>query len=183
MTMGEHVYNGSDRIMDHLLETKKLKEKLALNKIDLESFNQGKEWVTFANDELASLLYPNICRTIGDSYEAFAYVNQVSNFSFIQKIMIRGLGSLAMYVAAARVKKKKNIVDEARDLEDALLKLENEGLAGKEFLSGLSGPNIGDIAVYGTLRSIQGLPAHDRFVVKRGGDLYAWYERMAQKVG
>jgi hypothetical protein len=63
-----------------------------------------KEWLRFANDELASLLYPNICRTWSDSYQAFSYVAKIDSFSTIQKISIQLLGSVAMYLAASRVK-------------------------------------------------------------------------------
>jgi hypothetical protein len=62
------------------------------------------EWIAFTNDRLASLLYPNICRTLGDSYTAFGYVDKVPQFGFWQRQSIRALGSVAMYLAASRVK-------------------------------------------------------------------------------
>ena len=63
-------------------------------------------WVTYANQELAVLLYPNLCPTLYDSYQAFAYINDDTNqFSYWQKLSIRLVGSLAMYLAASRVKR------------------------------------------------------------------------------
>lgn len=62
------------------------------------------EWLRFANDELAALLYPNICRTWSDSYQAFSYVHKIDSFSTIQKMSIQLLGSVAMHFAASRVK-------------------------------------------------------------------------------
>lgn len=63
------------------------------------------DWTAFTNEKLAPLLYPNICRTLADSYTAFGYVNHAdSPFTWMQKQSIRTLGSLAMYLAASRVK-------------------------------------------------------------------------------
>jgi hypothetical protein len=62
------------------------------------------QWVSFSDDELAPLLYPNMCRSIGDAYAAFGYVQNVSEFTQSQKFAIRSVGSLAMFIAASRVK-------------------------------------------------------------------------------
>jgi hypothetical protein len=61
--------------------------------------------------------------------------------------------------------------------------LEKEGLGeSKKFLSGKEEPHMGDLAVYGTLRSVEGLPTHTEFVQNRGGTILEWYEQMAAKV-
>jgi hypothetical protein len=73
----------------------------------LESFatsSSAKRWVSVSDDELAPLLYPNMCRTIGDAYAAFGYVQSIPEFSRLQRLAIRGIGSFAMYMAANRVK-------------------------------------------------------------------------------
>jgi len=62
-------------------------------------------WSEFALEELAPLLYPNMCRTLGDSFRAFGYVNSVGSFGAVDRMLIRGLGSVAMYVAASKVKR------------------------------------------------------------------------------
>jgi len=73
---------------------------------DFAESESAKYWIQYANDDLASLLYPNICRTLGDSYVAFGYVQTVDAFSPMQRVAIRSLGSLAMYFAASKVKSK-----------------------------------------------------------------------------
>lgn len=73
---------------------------------DFTSSPSAIKWTAFANDELAALLYPNICKTWSDSYRAFAYVNNVPAFSTLDKLFIRGIGSLAMYLAASKIKCK-----------------------------------------------------------------------------
>ena len=88
----DEVVKGSDEIMQALLHRTELDP------------NAGQEWVDFANDELAHLLYPNICASLGDAYQAFGYVDRVDSFSYFQKMAIQSAGSVAMYLAASRVK-------------------------------------------------------------------------------
>jgi hypothetical protein len=78
---------------------------------------------------------------------------------------------------------KRNISDERQALNDALTRLEEEGLKGNAtFLSGTDEPHLGDIAVFGTLRSIEGLPTYTEAVQNRGGPIPAWYEHMTAKL-
>lgn len=75
----------------------------------MQQFNESEgaqRWKKFAADDLAALLYPNICGSLSDSYRAFGYVESVDSFSNMQKLAIRSLGALAMYFAASKVKCK-----------------------------------------------------------------------------
>lgn len=110
--------NGSDAIVDVLLQHPAVREHILARSPSLkdnwEDFtspsSEDKDWVKFANKDLAALLYPNICATLGDSYKAFGYVNQVDAFSSLQKLSIRFAGSFAMYMAASRIKCKYGAV-------------------------------------------------------------------------
>ncbi|CAB9513245.1 Prostaglandin E synthase 2 [Seminavis robusta] len=185
MVDGEQV-NGSDEIVSKLINhpfiASSLQEKLdaTMTTVTFAESEGSKKWEQFARDDLASLLYPNICRTWSDSYEAFSYVKDVESFSSFQKFAIQNVGSLAMYYAASKIKQKRNITDERQALNDALVQLEEEGLGeGKQFLSGKDKPNLGDVAVFGTLRSIEGLPTHDEVMQGREQTaLVDWYQRM-----
>jgi microsomal prostaglandin-E synthase 2 len=98
--------NGSDDIVSALMKHPSIQERWK----DHALFQVHDDtWVSFANDELAALIYPNLCRTLRESYQAFGYVDDVTAFSNIQKMMIRTLGSLAMYMAASRVKSKSEM--------------------------------------------------------------------------
>jgi hypothetical protein len=80
---------------------------------------------------------------------------------------------------------KRGITDERAALMQLLEQLEGEGLGGgKKYLSGCEAPNLGDVAVYGTLRSIEGLPAHSRIFENRDPErpLSAWYKRMKTQI-
>lgn len=78
---------------------------------------------------------------------------------------------------------KRGITDERQALNEALTKWEEDGLAGgNRFASGKEEPNMGDLAVFGTLSAVEGLPAHLEAVEQRGGALSDWYDRMKQQV-
>mmetsp|Transcript_11948 Transcript_11948/g.25870 ORF Transcript_11948/g.25870 Transcript_11948/m.25870 type:complete len:303 (+) Transcript_11948:78-986(+) len=193
--------NGSNEIVDVLLEHPYVESTLqnrwmhatttssssipddeaagAMNMDVFRSSDAATKWSAFANDDLAALMYPNICRTLRDSYQAFGYVGDVPTFSPVQKAMIKGIGSLAMYFAASKIKKKRGIDDEQESLGEAILSFEKDGLGGgsKMFSSGLSQPNLGDISLFGTLRSVEGLPAHD-IALSHSDVVKNWYLRM-----
>ena len=183
--------NGSDDIMDALLQNHTIQASLAAKwkskDMTLSDFidKNDQSWTKFANDDLATLLYPNLCRTWSDSYKAFHYVHSVDTFSGVQKVLVQWVGSFAMYMAASKIKKKRGILDEVKALDDVLTKFENDGLDNgkKQFVSGKEVPNLGDIAIFGTLRSIEGLPAHEQAVKSRkSGVIQEWYTRMKIQV-
>lgn len=103
--------NGSDDIVKTILKQPNIESFLSkkLQNVSLEQFSESpevKRWVAFAKDDLATLLYPNICRTWNDSYKAFEYVKNVDTFSPFQKAAVQNVGSLAMYFAASKIKSK-----------------------------------------------------------------------------
>jgi len=83
-----------------------------------------------------------------------------------------------MYMAASKVKSKRNITDEKASLSEALDRYESEGLLnGKQ-----SHPDLGDIAMFGVLYSVRGLNAHDYAIEQRGGAVKEWYDRMSKQI-
>ena len=190
----EEQVNGSEQIIDALLQTEHVQQYLqsrwndeSSNKDDdvmtmqqFQNSENSQKWMRFAVDDLAALLYPNICGTLGDSYDAFSYVKNVDSFTGGQKFSIQMLGSLAMYFAASRVKSKRNITDEKKALKEALDQFEHDGLDdGKlSFCSGVSTPDLGDLAMFGVLYSVNGLQAHTDSIQLRGGAVKEWYDRM-----
>jgi len=182
---GAIVWKGSDAIVDGLLQqewvTERLKDKLG-DAMSLEEFAEQAEWVEYTNQKLAVLLYPNLCPTLSDSYRAFAYVNSVPEFSGWQRFWIRSIGAFAMYMAASRVKKKHQIQDERQALEEVLEKpVQHLTRNGAKFLSGRSEPHVGDLAVFGALRGIQGTPIQ-REILEQRPVLAEWYRRMEEKL-
>lgn len=180
----EKQINGSKNINAVLLEIPSLRDTLEKkwmekasdsNCMDISKFTSSNatKWNDFANEELAPILYPNICNTLSESRNAFAYVHNVKEFSKIQKMMIQGIGSIAMYFAASKIKcelflpfvsyqdrftgliltylfsvfyfeAKRNITDERAALRDILTKWEEEGLDHGHNMFG-SGMNVPDL--------------------------------------
>ena len=187
--------NGSDDIVQALLEHKYVQSTLESRWRDeggsaemmtmdtFQSSENSNKWADFASNDLAGLMYPNICRTLSDSFAAFGYVDNVATFTPIQKGLIKGVGSLAMYMAASKIKKKRNIDDEQEALREAIRKFELEGLDGgnKSFGSGQNHPDLGDVTVYGTLTSVKGLPAFD-MALGTSPIVHEWYERMEKEM-
>ena len=110
----EKQVNGSEEILNTLLNSpyvEKILSKQWSNDTEptmtMQQFKESenaKKWFRFAADDLGAVLYPNICGTLGDSFDAFSYVKNVDSFTGFQKMSIQYLGSLAMYFAASRVK-------------------------------------------------------------------------------
>ena len=112
-----HQVNGSEHILESILNLSHVKQTLEERWADengcepmtMQQFQKSENallWTRFAADHLAALLYPNICGSLSDSYDAFGYVKSVDSFSALQKISIQYLGALAMYFAASKVKCK-----------------------------------------------------------------------------
>lgn len=186
--------NGSEEINQALLSVpsviKGLSEK---NKLSIDIFQNSpsaKQWQTFAKDELAPIIYPNICSSLPESYQAFGYVDHVREFTGMQKIMIKGLGSLAMYFAASKIKQKRNITDEREALRNALKTWKEDGLdnGAKDYGSGSNSPDLGDLAMFGVIHSVKGLNAHDEMILGKGDGhdvdpvVLEWYLRMEEQV-
>ena len=110
-TYNDQVWKGSDVITEGILSLddvqRNLTEKWQGTDMTMDDFRDNAKdefWVSFTNDKLASLLYPNICANYADSYAAFGYVQHVKSFGWFQKQSIRAIGALAMYMAASKVK-------------------------------------------------------------------------------
>ena len=151
------------------------------------STESAKQWSKFASEEVSSLMYPNLCNTLGNSYRAFGYVDSstsTNNFTTLQKVMIKCIGSVAMYFAASKIKAKHKITNEKEALRTAIQHWETMGLqhGRTNFGSGSAvSPDLGDLAMYGTLKSVEGLPAFD-LAIQDNPIVKDWYYRMQHEV-
>lgn len=146
--------NGTEEILPHDYNPSGAEED------GFASGESSKRWQDFARNRLATLLYPNICRTLGDSFRAFNYVHSGANsFSALQKYSVQYVGSLAMYFAASKIKEKYKIDDVQIALDEVLAELESElAKSGSGFLGNAQAPHLGDLSVFGVLKGLEGLP-------------------------
>merc|ERR1712232_1427128 len=138
------------------------------------------KWLEYADKELAVLLFPNITRSFGESFEAFAYISEVPTFSAGNKAANRFAGSVAMWLANGKLKKKYNITDERGQLSEALSRW-TSAIGDGPFLKG-SSICLADVAVYGVISSIRGLSAYTE-MLKSNPALAAWIDQVRTALG
>jgi microsomal prostaglandin-E synthase 2 len=138
-----------------------------------------QEWSEWADKKLAVMLYPNITRTMGESWECFGYIDNVESWSYPTRISAKVLGTAAMSLANGKIKTKYGIVDERLELKQCLLTW-TDALKGKDFLHGDS-ITMPDILVFGVLRAIEGLQTFT-FIMEENQGLKAWYDRVKVKI-
>jgi microsomal prostaglandin-E synthase 2 len=147
----------------------------------LESDGNRTNWVKWVDTSLAVLLFPNITRNFPESWQAFAYIENVETFTLPQKLMNRILGPIAMWAAQGKIKKKYNIEDERSAMFDAIYQWADEVEAGQGTFQGGDSPSMADVCVFGCLRSITGLDTHTEVV--NDPRILQWYKSMVAAVG
>lgn len=178
--IGEEVVPDSPIILQHLLELlAKDKSERARAVAASAKDEKVKEWVVWADKELAVLLFPNLTRTFEESYQAFGYVNDVPGFNMMDKVANQWIGATAMWLAQGKIKKKYNISDEREALATCIHKWV-AALEQKDFMGG-SAPNLADLAVFGVLRAAEGFETSHHLLLQ--SEVGPWYTRMAAAVG
>jgi microsomal prostaglandin-E synthase 2 len=163
----EHIINS---VKDYLVKNGSISKHDA----DEMAAEDTAKWMQWCDKRLAVLLYPNITRSFGESWQCFEYASSVPTWSFVEKYSNRFLGPIAMLFANSKIKKKYNIVDERKELEEVLLEWIT-ALNGKDYLHG-DKITMPDLLVFGILRSIEGFDTFD-FVMSNDA-LRQWYGRV-----
>jgi microsomal prostaglandin-E synthase 2 len=137
------------------------------------------EWNEWSEKKLAVMLYPNITRTLEESWECFEYAGKVPTWNAAQQLLVRVAGTAAMSLANGKIKKKYNIVDERKELKETV-NVWCTALQGRKFLHGEK-PTMPDIQVYGVLRSIQGLRTFNELMAENAV-LKTWYHNVEKSM-
>ena len=138
-----------------------------------------EEWTEWSEKKLAVMLYPNITRTMDESWECFSYADNVETWSKFQQILVRVVGTVAMSLANGKIKKKYNIIDERKELKE-VINVWCDALKGQKFLHG-DKVTMPDIMVYGVLKSIQGLRTFNE-IMADNAILKVWYDHVEQAI-
>jgi len=139
------------------------------------------KWLQYADKELAVLLFPNITRSFGESFEAFRYVSEVPTFGPGTKVANQLAGSLAMWLANGKLKKKYNITDERKQLFETVGTW-TAAVGDGPFLNGAATPTLADVVVYGVISAIRGLAAHKE-LMDSSPALATWCGHMRAAIG
>ena len=167
--------NDSSPIIEHITEdvlkgsSKMMKEHSGLFTKDTD------KWGEWSEKRLAVYLYPNITRSMEESWECFGYTEDVSEWSPVNRVGTRVMGTLAMTMANGKIKKKYSIVDERKELQLCLNEWV-EALGNKQYLHG-DKITLPDLMVFGILRSIEGLSTFVEMMANNPA-LEAWFKRV-----
>ena len=168
----------SGDIIDAISQAVKDKSLISTIAIDQEFFpSDTLKWTEWSEKKLAVMLYPNITRSFDESWECFAYSNDVETWNFVHKLLVRTIGPAAMFMAHGKIKKKYGIVDERKELKAVLEEWCGalESSSGK-FLHG-NQLTMPDIQVFGVLRSIAGLRTFNE-IMEENATLKKWYDNV-----
>lgn len=138
-----------------------------------------QQWSEWSEKKLAVLLYPNITRNFTESWECFAYTQDVDAWNPVMQLVTRSAGAAAMLVANGKIKKKYNIVDERAELKSEL-KIWSDALGNNTFLHG-DKITMPDLMVFGVLRSIQKMRTFNE-IMEENDVLKRWYENVAKSI-
>jgi glutathione S-transferase len=121
------------------------------------------------------MLYPNIARSLSESWECFGYVNNVDAWSNFEKGLTRIFGAGFMTLASKKIKQKYSIVDERKELMNALEEW-TDAIGSNNYLHG-DEITMPDLMVHGVLRSIA-FTSTFREIMKSNESLRDWYKRV-----
>lgn len=152
------------------------------SKITAEEAQNDAVWCKWVDDWLVHLLPANIYRTPTEAIESFDYLlNPQYNFGTLERLSARYVGASVMYlVTKYKLNKKYNITQPREQFYEAVNKW-IDALGDNEFMSGTHRPSRADLAVYATVRSVEGTAVF--------GDLLAntrmekWFTSMKAAVG
>lgn len=132
-----------------------------------------EHWMEWSEKRLAVMLYPNITRSFEESWECFAYSDNVPTWNAFERFTVRGAGATAMFFANGKIKKKYGIVDERQALKDVLVEW-TTALGEKKYLHGEQ-ITLPDLMVYGVLRSIRSTKTF-REIMETNTTLKRWFD-------
>nr|CAG4635544.1 EOG090X08KD [Artemia franciscana] len=154
-------------------------------KIDL-TLKEERKWRRWADSTLVHQLSPNVYRTWEEALQAFKYFSMAGDWENIfpdwQRQIVIYVGALAMYFVGKRLKKRHNLRDDVRQslYEEVNIWLKALQKKGTPFMGG-NAPDLGDLAVYGCLNSIEGCKAFQDLLVNT--KIRHWYENMRNAIG
>merc|ERR1712062_420730 len=149
---------------------------------DQEKFRNELKWRQWADDKLVHVIAPNIYRSGTEALDSFRTITQKGYYGDdkwwgrLYKFSAEMLGSTAMYyLCKYKLNKKYNLKEDVREsLTDDVNEWLTE-LGSKKFHGG-DKPDLADLAVYGTLKSMEDMDAFSDMISQT--KISTWYGRM-----
>ncbi|XP_065186586.1 prostaglandin E synthase 2-like [Sycon ciliatum] len=156
-----------------LIPTLSEKERIAAKR------EEELRWRKWVDDTFVHMLPPNIYRSAAEAKQAFDYISSVGNFGFFEAVAAQVIGATVMYMLAGRLKERYNLKE---DVRESLYDCGNEwmeAVGDRKFLGGEK-PNMADLAVFGTLTSVEGFDAFKDLM--ENTPMRPWWDRMVAVV-
>ncbi|XP_054275499.1 prostaglandin E synthase 2-like [Macrosteles quadrilineatus] len=150
-----------------------------------EEMEEERKWRKWADNTLVHTLSPNVYRTKEEALQAFEWFSEVGEWDRLfpswERNLIVYAGAYAMLFIGKRLKKRHNLKDNVRlSLYDECNNwMRNLKKKNATFLGGKQ-PNLGDLAVYGVLSSIEGCIAFEDLL--KNTSIGSWYWPMKKLV-
>lgn len=142
---------------------------------------QDDEWLAWVDNTLVHYLPPLIHPSIAKSFKNLGLVMVGNNDGAVKRLFVRVAGALVMPRVANKMKLKHNIQNPAVEFQAAIAHWVDAGLAGKAFYGGEQ-PSMVDTAVFGVLRSAQGMGILEAAAVTNPA-FGNWYEACRPMMG
>ena len=142
---------------------------------------QDDEWLAWVDNTLVHYLPPLIHPSIAKSFKNLGLVMAGNNDGAVKRLFVRVAGALVMPRVANKMKLKHNIQNPAVEFQAAIAHWVDAGLAGKAFYGGEQ-PSMVDTAVFGVLRSAQGMGILEAAAVTNP-EFGNWYEACRPMMG
>lgn len=139
---------------------------------------EEEQWLAWSDATLVRALPPLIYRTLPEAIRSFSYITRVGHFSFFQRCMVKYVGAFVMRMVAKKKAKEQGIKDPRKHVKQCLS--EWEGALGKKTFFGGERLNGADLAVFGILRSVEGLSAFE--LIRENEKVHDWYQRASDEV-
>uniref|UniRef100_A0A0K0DV75 Prostaglandin E synthase 2 n=1 Tax=Strongyloides stercoralis TaxID=6248 RepID=A0A0K0DV75_STRER len=158
-------------------------EKESGRKVDVQYAREEREWREWVDEHFIHIISPAIYRTLGESIETFKWFSKAGNwediFNYIERHSAIYVGAIAMYFVSKSLKKKHNINDARKEMEESLNKWMEAIGSSRTFMGG-SEPNLADISLYGAIQSFVGLECFEE--MKKNTNIEKWYNAMDKLV-
>lgn len=144
-----------------------------------EDIIEERQWRRWADNVFVHTLSPNIYRTVPEAIESFKVFDKAGewekNFATWERYLVIYVGALAMWMIGKRLQKRHNLKEDVRQslFEESEHWIKNIESKGGQFMGG-DKPNLGDLAVYGVLNSIEGCRAFGD-LMQMNSKLEKWY--------
>lgn len=144
-----------------------------------------RKWREWTDNHFIHLISPNVYRTKEEALETFEWFAAISGWNDFfprwERNLMVYVGAAAMYLISKRLKKRHHLKDDVREeLYDACYAWTSELNKRKSQFLGGNKPNLGDLAFYGALTSMEGCQAFKDML--HNTNIETWFQAVKNHV-